>query len=97
MGLLLIGGGALVRGVGEVGSTKVPQSLENLRSRKRQNKTGLELLGITAPKCMMYSQGSTFCLIFSHLELTLGSCSPSVNVKKISTDQVTAGVSLILN
>ena len=72
-------------GVGEVGSTKVPQSLENLRSRKRQNKTGLELLVITAPKCMMYSQGSTFCLMFSHLELTLGSCSPSVNVKKIST------------
>ena len=33
---------------------------------------------------MMYSQGSAFCLMFSHLELTLGSCSPSVNVKKIS-------------
>ena len=33
----------------------------------------------------MYSQGSTFCLMFSHLELTLGSCSPSVNGKKIST------------
>ena len=39
-----------MRGVGEVGSTKVQQSLEILRSRKRQNKTGLELLGISAPK-----------------------------------------------
>ena len=30
--------------------------------------------------------------MFSHLELTLGSCSPSVNVKKISTVGVTKNV-----